>query len=102
MDSRDRVVRRRRRECTVELFGNTGIRLTTQSLFTSNDNLEPYRHAARWIARSIDPFLDLPLVFRVGARADIEAAIAAAREAGDDESLMDLESLDRDAAVDAM
>lgn len=68
----------------------------------SQDHLAPYRHAARWIARGINPFLDLPLVFRVGAMADIAAAIAAARDAGDADILSDLEAVDKDAAVESM
>lgn len=48
------------------------------------------------------PFLNLPLVFRTGARAEINNLIMSAHEAGDEEEAADLEALDEDPAVIAM
>lgn len=41
-------------------------------------------------------------MFRTGAHAAVEAAIAAARDAGDNEDVAELEAIDKDPAVEAM
>ena len=66
------------------------------------DAYEPFLNAARWIPRSIDPFLKLSLCFRVGFFEDIKGIANENGRAGDGGDDSDLEEVTADAAVEAL
>lgn len=68
--------------------------------FRPADALDPFRLASRWIARGVDPFINITLCFRVGFVEEMEKM--AKDRVGSEDDDDDLEIVDKDAVVDAL